>query len=180
MRKLITLILATLIILFTGIIVVDERQNAVITDYKGTKVVYLAGIHFAWPILDKVTYVYINERTALLTLSINESGQGNIPLQLEVLISYHVINPIDYLSVVNRSDKVGISTEIAKFLVMDIENKLKTESLAKFNQHPIFSVQHNFLTSLGISIDKVDLLSIRFIPDEKKPVKLNASDLQMK
>lgn len=180
MRKLIMLIVFLLVILFTSVIVVDERQNAVISNYKKVQVIKSAGIHIAWPILNKVRYVYINERTALLTLGINESSVSNSPIQLEVLISYHVINPIDYLSAVDKDGKVGISEKITKSLVMDVSDTLKTETLAKFNQQGIFSIRQNDYTPLGISLDRVNLLNIKYIPDEKKQIKLAASQPQEK
>src|SRR5579863_9565576 len=102
MRKVIILILVLLIVLFTATFVVDERQNAVITSYNGKERVEEAGIHFAWPILDKVTYVFINERASILTLAVNESEAGSNPLQAQVLINYHVTNPVEYLAAVRR------------------------------------------------------------------------------
>jgi regulator of protease activity HflC (stomatin/prohibitin superfamily) len=165
MRKVILLLLVLLIGLFTSIIVVDERQNVVIRNYKGTQTILKVGVHLTIPVLDKVSYVYINERTSLLTLSLNESIVSNEPIQLEVLINYHVINPIDYLLAVDKYDKVGISEIIAKSLTFDIKQTIATETLAKFNQQPVFSIRQDEYKSLGIAIDKVSLLSIKYIPD---------------
>ena len=177
MRKFIVLILIILVILFTSIIVVDERQNVVITDYKGASVVYQAGVHFTLPVLDHVTYVYINERTALLTLSINGPKPDNRPIQLEVLVSYHVISPIDYVAAVNKYGKSGISEKIVQSLKVDIADKLKTESLAEFNRHSLLSVDKSNFITMGINMDRVDLLGMEFILDEKESVKKDVSEV---
>jgi|GEM_PF-4510120 len=205
MRKVIMLILVLLIVLFTATIVVDERQNAVITNYNGKQRIEKSGIHFAWPIWDKVTYVFINERASLLTLAVNESevgsnqsaeDQGNNKLRhpvvvgalkqdhapevskslsIEVLISYHVTNPVEYLAAVRRLDKTGISEEIAKILITDLTNKIKTSTLSKINQEGMFSADPTKFGDMGVRVDQINLLSIKFLDELPLPVKAESS-----
>lgn len=175
MRKVIMLVLVLLIVLFTATIVVDERQNAVITSYSGKQRIESAGIHFAWPIWDKITYVFINERASLLTIAVNESAVGSTPIQAQVLISYHVTNPIEYLAAVRRLDKPGISEEIAKRLIAELTNKIRASTLDKINQEAMFSMDPAKFSNLGVNVDQVNLLSIKFIDEVHLPVKADAS-----
>lgn len=151
------------IVILTGVIIIDERQVAVITDYHGRQQTKLPGIHFVWPLLDKVTYVYINERAALLTLTINEADIAADPVQVEVLISYHVINPVIYLSQVNRLGKTGISAQIANILKSTITRKIRETTLTQFNQQNIVALGIAQLNQFGITIDQVALLNLKFI-----------------
>jgi hypothetical protein len=166
MRKVIIFILVLLIILFTSVIVIDERQNAVITSYSGETRVETRGIHIAWPFWDKVTYVFINERTALLSLAISmddknaESAAPNA-INIQVLINYHVINPIEYLAAIRKLGKPGVSEQISKILVAGLTDKINTATLDKFNQEALVSIDKSKFAGMGISIDTVGLLNIK-------------------
>ncbi|MCC2624540.1 MAG: hypothetical protein K0R14_413 [Burkholderiales bacterium] len=165
MRKVIIFVLVFLIVLFTSVIVVDERQNAVITSYNGKTRVETSGIYITRPFWDKVTYVFINERTALLSLAISpdnknvESATLGV-INVQVLINYHVTNPVEYLSAIRKLGKPGISEQISKILIADLTDKINTTTLDKFNQETFITFDKAKFSYLGISIDQISLLTI--------------------
>ncbi|MCC2645902.1 MAG: hypothetical protein K0R94_1680 [Burkholderiales bacterium] len=161
MRKIFILILILLVLLFASIIVVDERESAVITGINGSQRVVHAGIYFTWPVWDKVTYVFTNERTALLSLAVKEPTNQNNQLQVEVLINYKVIDPARYLSAIQKS---AISEKIAVILLNDLKNKITTTTLDQLNQVDMIHIDPNKFIPLGIRVDQIHLLNIKFIP----------------
>lgn len=173
MRKIVILVLALLIVLFMSMIVVDERQSAVISSYDGRQRVELAGIHFTWPLWDSVDYVFTNERTALLSLAVNESVVESKPLQVEVLVNYHVTNPAQYLLSIQKLVKSSISEKIAGILITNLKLRIAANTLDNLNQESMVFIDPAKFKNLGINIDQVSLLNIKFI--EMPVAKVNAS-----
>lgn len=159
MRNLFLIIFIAFLLLFSGVFVVDERQNVVVTTYNGTQVVKPTGIYFAWPVIETTKRIYMNERNSLLTLpvAISESSV----LQVEVLVNYHVIDPILYFNNLNYMHKVGIIHKIAMTLTKEIAAQAKEDTLSKFNQRDKLVSKSNEYALYGLKIDRVSVVNLK-------------------
>lgn len=143
------LVFVTIILLLSSLIVVDESQEAVVKNSK-TVNLYKTGIHMVIPLINQITYIYMNERTSRVTMEL-ENGH------IELMLSWHVIDPVKYAAIVRESEP--FAGKLVNNLNTGLIPIIKTSELENLNSDGFKETSYPF-TNLGIVVDKVSILSI--------------------
>lgn len=155
MRMIIILILFVLIVGTLGVFTVSPREYALVSNHWHKEQMYTTGVHFAFPGIDTVKYVYMNERSSVLTIpkTITVDGQANV--KTEVLINWHVVKPLLYLNSLQKLEMVGFNKELVKNILDAIQNNHQASDLLFLNQSGSLLNAPLIINQLGIVIDKV-------------------------
>jgi hypothetical protein len=168
-KKIVVLILFSLIFLTFGTINVDERQSVVVTNIINKKQSIIApGLHFVWPFIDRVDYIFINKREALFT--INTQFKDNVNVELSTLLQWQVINPLIYLAQAANFHKL-----LGERVTNIVHSRIATTDLSTFNQLNDLITDPLVESDLGIKIIRVSLsqLKIMSIPVPALPIPIN-------
>jgi regulator of protease activity HflC (stomatin/prohibitin superfamily) len=163
MRRLVGLLVVIILGAFMSVLVVDERQMAIVTGQTGRIATYKPGIHFAWPVWDTVTYVYINHRNSILRLDLVNEDPAHPKLQLELLANWRVDNPEIYVSFLNRLKKQGFDQALTQEISRIIAGQLDLKTLVQVNQSGKLLVKPEKLNNLGIMLNAISINSLQVI-----------------
>ena len=154
-KKIVILVLLSIIILTLGTINIDKRKNVVVTNIFTKKESLLTpGIHFTWPLVERVNYIFMNKREGLFTVNLlfNDTTQAEI----SVAIQWQVINPQTYLAV-NKIFHKGLANKVTEI----IEARIKTTDLSTFNQLNDLISTPLIESELGIQIINISLNQLK-------------------
>ena len=169
MRILISVGVITILGLFMGVFVVDDRQIAYVTSQTSTKgTVYKTGIHFAVPIWDKVTYVYINQRNSIVQLDLVSTDPAHPKLKAELLLNWQVDNPQIYLSKLNRLNKSGFNQILSERVLTILSRQLDSKTLEHVNQSETILANPEKLNDLGIKLNAININSLQIINGQQE------------
>ena len=154
-KKIVSVIIICIVILILGSVSIDARQNVVVTNMVTKKQYVLTkGLHFVWPAIEKVDYVFMNTREGLFTFSLPFNDNTNA--QISVAIKWQVINPSVYLLV--RDD---IHKKLADNVVDIVEARIKTTDISTFNQLNNLITEPIVDNELGIEILNISLNQLK-------------------
>ncbi len=154
-KKIVVLVLLSIIILILGTISIDKRENVVVTNiFTKKESVLTSGIHFTWPVLERVNYIFMNKREGLFTVNLpfNDATKAEI----SVAIQWQVINPQTYLAVNENFHKM-LANKVTEIL----ETRIKTTDLSTFNQLNDLISNPLIENDLGIEIINISLNQIK-------------------
>ena len=154
-KKIVVLVLLIIIILTLGTISIDKRENVVVTNiFTKKESVLTPGIHFTWPLVERVNYIFMNKREGLFTVNLpfNETSKAEI----SVAIQWQVINPQTYLSVYENFHKM-LANKVTELL----EIRIKTTDLSTFNQLNDLISDPLIANDLGIEIISISLNQLK-------------------
>ena len=154
-KKIVVLGLLAIIILTLGTISIDKRENVVITNIFTKKNSLLTpGLHFTWPVFERVTYIFMNKREGLFTLNLpfNDATKAEI----SVAIQWQVINPETYLALNKNFHKI-LTNKVTDVL----KSRMKTTDLATFNQLNNLISEPLMENDLGIEIISISLNQLK-------------------
>lgn len=161
-KKIVSLIILCIIILILGSISIDSRQNVVVTNMVTKKQYVLTkGLHFAWPAIEKVDYIFINTREGLFAFNLPFNDNTNA--QISIAIKWQVINPILYLE--TRDD---IHKKLAEKVADIVETRIKTTDLSTFNQLNNLIIEPIVENDLGIQILNISLNQLKIESSNNK------------
>ncbi len=145
------MIIALIFFIFS-IVNVDERQNAVATNVITNKYKVLKpGIHFVWPFINRIGYVFMNQRKAAVTVMLNFSEGQTV--EAGMLVDWQVVDPVKYLEYAIADD---FTKELTALVFKITASRVQSTNLSTFNQlHNLLS-QPAYENDLGIVI--IDIL----------------------
>ena len=156
-KKLIVLIILAVVILTLGVISVDSRQNVVITNMISKKESVLSpGLHFAWPMVERIDYVFMNKRDGLF--STNVVFMDKTKADVSVAIQWQVIDPQKFLSVRDNFHK-SLAQKIANI----VDTRVNTMDLSTFNQLNDLITEPLVVNDLGILILNISLNQLKIV-----------------
>ena len=137
MRKIIILLALVLAILSVGLFTVDERQNAIIYNQisKNTKV-DTPGLHFAWPVFERITYIFMNKRITAFDFPLKLSNKQNV--ELTAVVEWQVSNPQEYLNATVAMNHSGFNKALGAQVLNVIESQSHLTSLSELNKNISF------------------------------------------
>lgn len=150
-KKIVILIIIGIGIFFFGIITVDERQNAIVKNViTKNESILTPGLHFSWPLIERVSYIFMNKRSGLLTMQVNFEIVTNV--EVGAVVEWVVIEPkVYYAAIKNDTFSKGLAQKVKQ--VLDI--RAKTTNLSTFNQLNNLLTDPQIETGLGIEIFKI-------------------------
>ena len=150
-KKLVIISIMGIVFFIFGIINVDERQNAIVTNLINKKTQLLEpGLHFAWPFLDQTNYIFMNKRNALFTMKLDFADNKNV--EVSTMVEWQVQKPLAYFAVVENDDfNKGLVDKVRQIL----EVRAKTTNLYTFNQLNNLLSQPVAFNDLGVSINRI-------------------------
>lgn len=155
MKKLIVFLLVLFSFLSLGIIIVDERQNAVVTNvFSHKQQVLPKGLHFILPGIERVSYVFMNQREAAVTVMLNFNDTATV--EAGILVVWHVTNPAKYL---NYFIKDEFNKQLTEEVLRITASRVQSTNLSTFNQ------LHNLLVS-PLYIEKLGIVITEILPNE--------------
>ncbi len=161
-KKIVVLVLLSIIILTLGTISIDERENVIVTNiFTKKELVLTPGLHFTWPMVEQVSYIFMNKRDGLFTVNLpfNDTAKAEI----SVAIQWQVLNPQTYLAV-NESFHKMLANKVTKI----IESRIKTTDLFTFNQLSDLISEPIVENDLGIKIINISLNQLKVDPSSVK------------
>ncbi|HMT03116.1 MAG TPA: SPFH domain-containing protein [Burkholderiales bacterium] len=164
MRKIVILGLFLLIFVISGVFTVDERENVVLTDYRNNHIVYAKGIHFALPLINHINYIFMNQRNFLFEISKQLTTKELNQIKLNILVNWHVVNPITYLSVVKKYGSTEFNNILAKELILKVESFVSSNTLNHINQKREINNMPIQLDNLGIIVEKLEIENLSLLP----------------
>lgn len=165
MHKLVIVVVVVTSIFFMSIFVVNERQNAIVTDIYLNQKVYKTGLHFAVPFFSKVDYVFINKTNTFLSCNITNHSSTGQTVQLKLLLDYQVVDAIKYFRKVQQAgNNGGINYFLEQFITSYITDMLNTHSVSWLNRYGIPFT--GTITELGINVNNIQLLSIELLDNK--------------
>jgi regulator of protease activity HflC (stomatin/prohibitin superfamily) len=165
MKALVSIFVIMVLGLLVGVIVVDERQNAIVTNQYGKQAVYKTGIYLTWPIVDKVTYVYVKRRHSIVRLDLVSSNHAYPKLQFELLLNWQVDNPQVYLSNLNKLGKPGFNELLSKKISAILVRQLDLNTLGSVNQSEKVLAYPERLNELGIILNTININSVQILSE---------------
>ncbi len=164
MRKIVILGLFLLIFVISGVFTVDDRENVVLTDYRNNHKVYVVGTHFALPLINHINYIFMNQRNFLLEISKQLTTKDLSKIKLNILVNWHVINPIIYLSVVKKYGSTEFNNLVDKELILKVESFAASNTLSHINQKKEINDMPIQLDNLGIIVEKLEIENLFLLP----------------
>lgn len=164
MRKVIILLALVLAILSAGLFTVDERQNAVVYNQvsKSSKV-YSPGLHFAWPVFERVTYIFMNKRTTTFDFQLKLSNKQSI--ELTTAVEWQVSNPKEYLSRTILMEHSGFNKALGEQVLLIIESQDHLTSLSELNKKSSLLNQVYPFSSLGVRVNSATAIAVKIDSD---------------
>lgn len=160
MRNIILLFLLSVICLFSGIFIVDEREVAVTITDKQQATVYSTGVHWRLPFMGDTRYVYTNVRHSSFNAPDELVMQDNLQLTGQYFFEWRVTNPTAYALYLQQHPDVNLATVLST----DVFNQIKQQMQGKTNYesftHALLNWQAVNLSQYGISIDKVGVVNV--------------------
>ncbi|MCE2706255.1 MAG: hypothetical protein LW807_04190 [Proteobacteria bacterium] len=167
MKKIFMLFILAFIVLYTSIFTVKEHQVAFVSNkYNNAIRMYTFGLHFAIPLINKLTYIEVNKRSSALSIKVNTADQKHrlTSYQLNMMIIYHISVPTTYF----KYQELNSLTVISKVIANNVKDLIQTKVLQlgninTLNQIKSFEIEPTFIPELGIVIDNITLTSLQGI-----------------
>jgi len=160
MRKIVILLALILAILSAGLFTVDERQNAVVYNQvsKSSKV-YSPGLHFAWPVFERVTYIFMNRRTTAFDFQLKLLNKQNV--ELTTTVEWQVSNPQEYLTATLLMNHSGFNKALGERVLQAIESQDHLTSLSELNKKSSLLNQVYLVNGLGVRVNSVEAIALK-------------------
>ena len=168
MKNILIIFLLVIVIIFSGVFIVDEREVAVITGDSNTAKVYSTGVHWHLPMYGNFSYIYMNQRDSYLALTItpNNAPQGsNI---INVAITWQVIDAIKYVKYLNQHSRKDFDKNMADFvsgIILDSVAKSSSDQQLLRNLH--LSQVNIVNPDTGIAIKSINALGLSQVNSSK-------------
>lgn len=147
--------IVALIFFIFSIVNIDERQNGVTTNmFTNKHKVLKSGIHFVWPFINRVGYIFMNQRTAAVTVMLNFSDGQTV--EAGMLIDWQVVDPVKYLAYAVTDD---FNKELTSRVFQITSSRVRSTNLSTFNQ------LHNLL-SKPVYENDLGIVIIDILPNE--------------
>lgn len=189
-----------------GSFTVNVGENAfVISKIDKTRYYDKPGLYFAIPIVEKVDYIYVNNREAVFStiltvessdgykLFVNNQESSTRAIKISLLTNWHVDNAKDYYNYLQKNGQLNFNQSLVENIsnvLLERINGLAIESLNQLNT----IVDHSMnLPTIGVNLDKISILSVEPVDNTvpspeilvesvaKSPIHNNSSlDLQNK
>ena len=154
-------------IFMLGIVSVDERQSAIVTNLVNQKKDVLStGVHFVWPLLEKVNYVFINERDAILTTNLVFSD--NTSVIASSIICWKVTDPLVYFNNGGRANDDGFNRDVANKIMQIVASRANSTNLSTFNQLNNLLLEPLKLDDIGVVINTIAPNELKLIESSPK------------
>lgn len=164
MKNVLILFLLGILLLFSGIFIVDEREVVVITHSVKDSKIYSTGIHWNLPFYGEISYVYKNERNNFVLIELDNSVTKQFE-QMKLNIVWSVNDPIKYVNYLNQYGRKKfdenmadiIQTRVIGSTIKQVSNDVDLISYLKNNPINILDVNS------GIKISSVNVSEIKLI-----------------
>lgn len=162
MKKIVLLITLIISILLFGIISIDERQNVVVTNLVSkNKYTLTPGLHFVWPGIEQVNYIFMNQRDAEFTTMLTFDNNTNVEVSSVVL--WKVVNPLVYFEQNSKLQITGFNKVLAQNVLQIVMTRAKSTNLSTFNQLNNLLSDELPLKDLGIIITSIAPNELRIV-----------------
>lgn len=159
MRKIILISVFMLGVLISGIFTVDDRQSAVVTNRLNKQTeVYTTGLHFAWPLLTRVNYIFINQRASAFNFKL--TILDNTPVALTSIVLWKVTKPVIFLQNSISMTQAELTHAISEKIEQIVVKQTKSLNLMDLNQHSLLLDQAVSIDSLGVKLDSITINEI--------------------
>lgn len=164
MKQLLLLLIVAVLFLLAGVFTVNMGQNAIVTNTLNKhESQYQPGIHFVWPLIEQIDYVYMNNREGMLTIPVDFGESGSV--QVDILMNWHVVNSAKYLQLINKSNETGFNKLLTGVVVNVVHDYAESSSLIAFNQVTDLLPGPIPLNDLGVSLDKLTIANVGMLAD---------------
>ncbi|AUR51738.1 hypothetical protein [Aquella oligotrophica] len=164
MKNVLIIFLLGVLVLFSGLFIVDEREVVVITHSPKDSKVYTTGIHWNLPFYGQFNYVYVNQRNSHVLIELSNESTNQKEL-VKFNVTWAVQDPVVYVNFLNLNNRKKLEENMANF----IESKILTNVVAQISSDVdliklLNSKQVNIQNpELGIKIISLDVSEIDVI-----------------
>lgn len=164
MKNVLIIFLLGVLVLFSGLFIVDEREVVVITHSPKDSKVYTTGIHWNLPFYGQFNYVYVNQRNSHILIELSNESTNQKEL-VKFNVTWAVQDPVVYVNFLNLNNRKKLEENMANF----IESKILTNVVAQISSDVdliklLNSKQVNIQNpELGIKIISLDVSEIDVI-----------------
>ena len=164
MKNILILFLLGVLILFSGLFIVDERENVVIIHSAKDSKVYSTGIHWNLPFYGDFSYVYLNQRNSFITIELNNISKHQTELA-KLDIAWSVIDPVKYVNYLNqygrkKFDENMVAVIESEILASIVKEVATDAQLISYLNNQTFNIID---TKSGIKISTVKVSSIKIM-----------------
>ncbi len=159
MRYVVVVVLVLIIAIFASVIVVDQRQVAVVKNYTGQRHIDKTGIHFVWPFFEKVDYVFINTRTDEILFHIAEVNNPK-KYEVKVEVTWCVVDPIKFDTKKQNMKEDIVHEQISKAISLFVNNLVNKVGLSNFNRMTSIYDNPIKIEDIGVVVDSIYVMYV--------------------
>lgn len=156
-----------------GAFTVNVGENAlVVSKINKTRYYDKPGLYFALPIVEKVDYIYVNNREAvfstILTIEsigvyrvfVNNQESSTKALKISFLSNWHVSNGKTYYSYLQKNGQLNFNQSLVENISNTLLDRINGLSIESLNQLNLIVDNSINLPTMGTSLDKISILSV--------------------
>lgn len=170
MKKIIIVILIVLIVIFTSAFTVEKHEVAIVTGASAqVPVLYQSGLHYTWPVVNRVSYISLKPQYFPLTVAISTTKEQP-SYQALTLVTWRVTDPLIFYRAVNMGDASTNTTNIInKELELNAFNLVnlawqQQKNIITFNQKPDLLLNPIQVEKYGIAIEQIEVSGMNILP----------------
>lgn len=166
MKSLILIVLIIMSGFLLAIVSFDQRQAAVVTNHFTHKqyALLLPGVHLAYPVIDKVDYVYMQQQYSTFTGVITFSD--GVSAKIGVTVFWQVINPLIYDNIMH-TDANQLQRQLAHEVTTVLKDRVQSTNLSTLNQLDGLLDNKITLNGDGVVIDNIAINRLQLLPLNK-------------
>ncbi len=119
MKNVLIVFLLAVLVLFSGLFIVDEREVVVITHSPKDSKVYTTGIHWNLPFYGQFNYVFVNQRNSHILIELSNESTNQKEL-VKFNVSWLVQDPVVYVNYLNLNNRKKFEETMANFIEVKI------------------------------------------------------------
>lgn len=181
MKKIIIVILIVLIVTFTSAFTVENCEVAIVTGVSTrVPVLYQAGLHYTWPVVNQVSYISLKPQYLPVTIAI-AGAKGQPEYQALTLVTWRVTDPLIFFKVVNEDSATTtnvINKELELITFNLVNSAWQQQNMLAFNQKPDLLPIPMQVEKYGIVIERIEVSGINILPSRNSEKIDNAAQMQ--